>query len=199
MHETLDLTEKLKDPIKGNLKSLMNHLGRYWYAIKKLELKESDKVIDFGCGRGYGTYLLSLYSFASGVDKNGQYIENAKEMFGDFYYDPDVLETVGCFDYFDKAVCTEVIEHVTQDEQKIIIDRLVSWIKPGGMIYLTFPQGDNKKSEYNQFHVCEPSIAWIDDLLLTNKIDAKMEQQEILNTFGKREIQVIMWGSKCNS
>jgi cyclopropane fatty-acyl-phospholipid synthase-like methyltransferase len=196
MHETLDLTEKLKDPIKGNLQSLMNHLGRYWYAINKLGLKQSDKVIDFGCGRGYGTYLLSLYSFAIGVDINAQYREDAIKTFGDYYYDPDVIEAIGCFEYFDKAVCTEVIEHVTQDEQTLIIKRIASWLKPGGSIYLTFPKGDNRKSEYNQFHVCEPSIEWIEDLLLTNKIDAQIEQQEILNTFGKREIQVIMWGHK---
>lgn len=198
MHETLDIIEKLKDPIKGNLQSLMNHLGRYWYAIKKLELKANDKVIDFGCGRGYGTYLLSLYSCAIGVDINIEYREDARAMFGDYFYDPDVIETLG-IEIYDKAICTEVIEHVEQPEQKIIINRIASWLKPFGKILLTFPCGENKPSEYNKFHICEPSIQRIGEMLLDAGFEFNYERQEILNTFGKREIQVVMWGSKCNS
>ena len=196
MHETLDLTEKLKDPIKGNLQSLMNHLGRYWYAIKKLQLKQSDRVIDFGCGKGYGTYLISLYSFAIGTEINPQYREEARKLFGEYFYDPDILETIGCYDYYDKAVCIEVIEHVTQDKQRDIIKQIASWLKPGGDLFLTFPLGEDKPSAYNKFHVCEPSIESIGVMMLDNHFDFGYDKNEIVNTFGKRAIQVIMWGRK---
>jgi 2-polyprenyl-3-methyl-5-hydroxy-6-metoxy-1,4-benzoquinol methylase len=196
LNETLDIIGKIKDPIKGNIIFMMNHLGRYWCAINKLGLRQSDKVVDFGCGRGYGTYLLNLYCCAIGVDINIEYLEDARRMFGNLFYDPDVVETIGCLEYYDKAICNEVIEHVPQLMQREIIKRIVSWIKPGGKIFLTFPKGEDKPSKYNPYHICEPSIESMGEMLLENKIEYEYEKHDVFNTFGKFETQIIMWGHK---
>jgi len=77
--------------------------------------------IDVGCAYGHSTHYLSLYKGGlwAGMDFGEEAICEAREIFPehDFYYSPDynMIETTGGRQ-FDSVVCSEVIEHIKNDE-----------------------------------------------------------------------------------
>lgn len=44
-----------------------------------------------------------------------------------------------CYGPFDAVVFMEVIEHLEEDDAKLVVERIASWLKPEAMLFLTTP------------------------------------------------------------
>jgi 2-polyprenyl-3-methyl-5-hydroxy-6-metoxy-1,4-benzoquinol methylase len=117
------------------------HLARYLWATP---LARGRRVLDAGCGVGYGTAMLGDAGAAEavGVDISAAAVEAASDgapsntsfLTGDVHALP--------FDdgRFDLVVCFEVIEHV--DRQDEVIAELARVLAPGGVLALSSPNRD---------------------------------------------------------
>lgn len=113
------------------------HLARYWWASG---LAAERRVLDAGCGVGYGTAMLAAAGAAEAIGT-----DIAQEAVTAASVSHPALGFVACdihslpFDdgRFDLVVCFEVIEHVAgQDE---VIAELARVLAPGGVLAMSSP------------------------------------------------------------
>lgn len=107
--------------------------------INRLGLKKPISILDYGCGVGVFTYLLSRYDEfkVEAVEFPGKTLEWVQTKCNS----PNV-KTTGLFDYdwnkkYDVVVCTHVIEHVTNPEQ--LLQQCMNATKHGGLLWIDFP------------------------------------------------------------
>ncbi|HEY0087372.1 MAG TPA: methyltransferase domain-containing protein [Candidatus Lokiarchaeia archaeon] len=182
MIDTLDLQKYFQEPIAENCRTLFNHLGRYFYAMQRLQINKNDNVLDCSCGQGYGSYNIALNAnYVMGLDINDSYLEKAQN---NFKLDNLCFENYNTFFkkgfQADKIICIETIEHLQDlNEIKLFIEKIHCCLKKNGRLFLSFPIGKNKASSYNSFHLCEPDIKSIYDIMKPyfNRIEF------IVNTF----------------
>jgi len=109
------------------------------YIIDLLKPKKSDVILDLGCGIGYYCEFLSNLGVAVfGVDIDQKSIDMAKESYPTINF--SVCSANGIpfkADSFDKVLCTEILEHI-KDEDKAIKE-IYRVTKPGGLILITVP------------------------------------------------------------
>lgn len=111
--------------------------------LKGLELTKEDKIIDVGCGDGFFLYLLGNLSSEvdlTGFDFDKIVLDNARKNL-------DIKEikllkgtAVGMpfsGKTFDKAIMTEVLEHI--DNDKKALSEVYRILKPKGILLLTVP------------------------------------------------------------
>ena len=91
-----------------------------------------------------------------------------------------------------KILCIEIIEHLEKNKIEKFIEKLNNFLMPNGSIYLTFPIGKNKPSEYNLYHKCEPSIEFIYNIVKKyfNKIEIEIDNFQ--NNYGHYQDYCIM-------
>lgn len=99
----------------------------------------NDRILEIGCGGGH---VLRLFPKAelTGVDVSGVFLAKARKNLKGYRVtllkgeiDEVGLEAAS----FDKAVCSEVLEHVVDPER--VLTGLRRLVRPGGTIVLTFP------------------------------------------------------------
>lgn len=185
--ETLIVNEFIHEPIKENVRIFYNHFGRYFYAEKVLNIKKTDTVLDCSAGTGYGTYSLAQKAlFVYGLDINQTYIDIAKkylqasnviyDTYENFFKNPKIKAN--------KIIMIETFEHIEQNEIKQFIDKLLVHLIRNGKMFITFPIGQNKESEYNKFHVNEPSIDFVYDIFSKYFIKIDIEINKFTNCYG---------------
>jgi len=135
------------------------HAHRYWWAAQQIKPK-STKLLDLGCGSGYGTaYLSSTGNFVIGYDPDPDAIEWAKKHFqGDFRASKDWEKNNFKFDVI---CCFEVIEHDPSNVTSTVLDCL----SDNGLLLISTANGskqsvrqqliDNKLTTVNPTHVKE--------------------------------------------
>ncbi len=134
------------------------HLVAYRYL---LPLVRGKRVLDLGCGEGYGTDLLaSVASQAVGVDLAPEAVYHARHtyrrsnlrfLYMDIY---DLKLEDGSFD----VVCSlQVLEHLREAERFLEEARRV--LRPGGLCVLTTPNrliiSPGRDTPINPFHIVE--------------------------------------------
>jgi SAM-dependent methyltransferase len=129
------------------------HLVRYWWATG---LAEGRRVLDAGCGVGYGSAMLAGAGAAEvvGIDVAAGAVEaasaaapaNATFAVADVHALP--FEDAR----FDLVVCFEVIEHVERQDE--VIAELARVLAPGGVLAVSSPNRDVYPSG-NPHHVHE--------------------------------------------
>lgn len=114
------------------------HEGRYRWAASAVSGK---KVLDAGCGVGYGAAMLAEAGASRivGVDIAGEAVEDAirrADSIGEFVLgDLEQLPFTPCS--FDVAVCFEVIEHVQRRD--LVLDELQRVLRPEGVLIVSSP------------------------------------------------------------
>jgi 2-polyprenyl-3-methyl-5-hydroxy-6-metoxy-1,4-benzoquinol methylase len=128
------------------------HVIRYALAA---EVCKGRKVLDAGCGVGWGTELLwgAGAESASGVDLSPDAIENARARVpGADFREGNLADLPFGDDAFDLVVCFEAIEHVEQQEK--VFDELVRVLAPGGILMVSSPN-PRVYPAGNPFHIHE--------------------------------------------
>ncbi len=150
--ETEEAAERF-DPVemKGELIEA-EHLARYRLASG---LAQGRRVLDAGCGWGYGSNLLAANAESViGIDVEETVIEaagvNAAENVTLQIGDVSALEFAD--DSFDLVVCFEVIEHI--EERDRAIEEFARVLAPGGLLLISSPNRDIY-GDRNPYHVFE--------------------------------------------
>jgi len=131
-----------------------DHRNRYIWVRDKLDC--NDKVIDAGCGVGYGSrILLESCSFVSSFDISQSAIDYANRYWkgpNSFFKQGDLhlIEFETCSS--DKMVAFEVLEHLAFPE--LFIQHAYKGLKEGGLLYVSVPNEDEIEHSIslNPFH-----------------------------------------------
>ena len=120
------------------------------------------RVIDIGCGDGYGTNLLSKYaSEVVGIDMDKATIVHAHEQYTKkniTFAVGDAESLPGCIT-FDVVVSFQLIEHIHDTEK--YLSQIKKVLKKNGIVVLTTPNRllrlENNQKPWNTFHITEYS------------------------------------------
>lgn len=141
--------KKSLNPTEIKLEQLLSNLGdmslkrRAHKIIEGLDLRNEERVIDLGCGTGYYLFLLSNLPIKlnlTGFDNDKKAMrearvslseKNIKFVRGDLHKMPFQGNS------FDKAVMSEVLEHLENDE--VALKETFRIIKPGGVLVISAP------------------------------------------------------------
>jgi len=160
------------------------HLYRYMTALTyatDLPAENRQIALDYGCGSGYGTEMLSLYFKKTvGVDSNLGAIAYAKKMHsrGESIYCTGAEWALhGPFDFI---TCIEVIEHMPIETAKHIIKVLHMALEPSGVLYITTPIATTNDgvNPQNPWHVHEWQPSELGDFL--SELFHDVQIQEII-------------------
>ncbi|MFD0078428.1 class I SAM-dependent methyltransferase [Streptomyces sp. NPDC127166] len=115
---------------------------KYASWIKELlgRLSNTGTVLDIGCGTGVpvARSLVAAGHRVTGVDISGVQIHRARELVpgADFIRaDATTLELPQA--RFDAVVCLYALIHVPVEEQPALLERIASWLRPGGWFLST--------------------------------------------------------------
>ncbi|OGL39924.1 MAG: hypothetical protein A3C43_06325 [Candidatus Schekmanbacteria bacterium RIFCSPHIGHO2_02_FULL_38_11] len=144
-------------PGKGGAQIFYEHLHRYLFAQKLIEGK---RILDLGCGEGYGSFLLAMNaSLTTGLDLSKEAIQNTKIK----YRKENLNFIVGSCGYipfknnsFDVVVSFEVIEHI--EDQVGMIKEVFRILSRDGILVISSPDKrffSEKEGILNKFHVKE--------------------------------------------
>ena len=138
------------------------HRDLYWEHRARYELAatlaRNRRVLDLGCGCGYGADLLAAAGAREvvGLDNSAQVIaychahyqrENLSFQIG------DAARTNLPSGRFDLIVCFELIEHLA--EQEALLDEAARLLAPGGALLISTPDAERRDGAPNPFHVRE--------------------------------------------
>jgi SAM-dependent methyltransferase len=137
-------------------------LKRFLEARSRKEIN----ILDFGCGTGWLSHLLSKYGNVTGIDISEKAIELASQKYKGIHFVSfdasskafeKIKETT-----FDFIVSSEVIEHV-QDQQEYF-NNMMQLLKPNGFLILTTPNGQWKKNYFykDRSNWGQPFEFWLD-------------------------------------
>jgi glycosyltransferase involved in cell wall biosynthesis/2-polyprenyl-3-methyl-5-hydroxy-6-metoxy-1,4-benzoquinol methylase len=143
------------------------HLPRYLFARK---LVADRRVLDFGCGSGYGTALLAHNARSVlGIDIDAGALDWAREHHRalnlSFEERNDLGESLSSAS-FDLITCFEVIEHVSEATQIALVRNFARLVTKAGLVLLSTPNPDiTKLYGANPYHVREMERAEFEELL----------------------------------
>lgn len=134
---------------------------RYAYELALSFIKKTDKVLEIGCGDGYGADLLST----SGADVLALDVDEDSINYAKRKYEKDNLnfevydgEAINYADHsFDVIVSFQVIEHVAN--VNAYLNNIVRLLKPEGLFIITTPSRTYRLAKdqrpWNEFHLRE--------------------------------------------
>ncbi|MDC0547771.1 class I SAM-dependent methyltransferase [Opitutales bacterium] len=147
-----------------------DHLARYKFAAEKINSRE--KILDFACGTGYGSFLLAKSCNGSEVtacDISVEALDYARTNYFNQnvkYLQNDCNKPTICFESYDSAISFETIEHL--ENPKVFLNSLCQSLCSGGKIFISCPNQDVEpfdKSKY-PFHFKHYTQSQMQKLLL---------------------------------
>lgn len=157
------LNENFKN--KSELYLHLIHIATYEYAKN---FTAGKKVLDFGCGSGYGAKILSeTAAYAVGVDISEEAIDFAKKEYVSPNLDFMTYTELAENEKFDVITSFQVIEHVKNDSEYII--NLKKMLAPNGILIISTPDRKNRlfshiQKPWNIFHIKEYSYKSLKNL-----------------------------------
>lgn len=154
------------EPVQATGRIVYEHLHRYAVSRDQVAGK---RVLDVGCGAGYGTNLLAERAAeAVGVDIDEGAIKRATRSYRRSNLSYQVAD---CYNLsfadgeFDAVVANEMIEHIDRQDEFLAEAKRV--LKPGGLLIVSTPNRPvyNRYKPPNPFHVAEMDIPEFRELL----------------------------------
>jgi 2-polyprenyl-3-methyl-5-hydroxy-6-metoxy-1,4-benzoquinol methylase len=144
-------------------------IARYKFACKWL--RESDHVLEVGCGEGFGCNFFARHTAgATGLDIDEELVarcrsnyqrDNLKFIVGDI-----VNPRTPPAGTYDAVVSFEMIEHVSREDGERMVRNVAGHLKPGGIAILSTPRARPDRSVSRQhMHVFEYDYATLMETL----------------------------------
>ena len=140
---------------------MCHHIAKY------LELKETDKVLDFGCAKGFSVYGLRLLGYkAYGVDVSEYAVkkspEDIRKWLGVIEPQEDLVCAEGGYDWI---LCKDILEHIPYEN---IEQQLSVFYRGGKNLFVIVPIGRNGKYlidsyEQDKSHFIKEDMNWWTD------------------------------------
>lgn len=165
------------------------HLATYNFSLDFIINKN---VLDFGCGSGYGSKIMSEKALSvTGVDISNEAIEYANNNYSSknlTFLNISQINGVEFHNKFDVITSFQVIEHVFNEKKHI--QTILQLLKPNGIFIVSTPNKDirlykNMQKPWNIFHVKEYNER---DLIKLMK--QYFSDLEMLNISAKKEFVI---------
>jgi SAM-dependent methyltransferase len=153
-------------PDEVDVDLLNEHVARYAFANR---LSRNKRVLDLGCGAGYGTALLREHAAtAAGIDVSVEAVIFARGRYGRDFVCASCAALPFSDSAFDLVTAFELIEHVEDWRQLLAEARRV--LAPGGQFVVSTPNKlyyaeSRKTAGPNPFHVHEFEFSEFRDIL----------------------------------
>lgn len=105
--------------------------------LKKNINRNNFKILDFGCGVGVNTKMLSDFGEVTCFDESPEAIKYLKKKFINNKKISVVNNLENCDELFDLIIAADVIEHIENDEREI--KKIHKMLKPNGLFLATVP------------------------------------------------------------
>ena len=150
-----------------------------WTAIEGLILQSGinakrNKIVEIGCGRGWMSNLLTQYGDVVAYDPIKPVINHAKKMFPDITFYSGKMSTLiekkKLSNNYDIAVCSEVIEHIKENEQLSFIGEIRSILNPDGHLIISTPRKEILM--HSPMFSNQPKEEWLSEPQLQKLLEA---------------------------
>lgn len=138
--------------------------------IEEMQIKPKQRVLDYGCAKGYLVYALRLlYREAYGVDISEYAIQESEVKVKDYLSlinsSDDLLRVGTCFDH---VIAKDVFEHIELEELKKTLSALR---RISIQMFVVVPLGDGTKYnepayEFDKTHVIRQPMEWWERLFM---------------------------------
>lgn len=133
--------ERLIPEVNKGSAFFYEHLARYLFAAQFVSRK---KVLDIGCGTGYGSHILAKYGDASNIlsiDIDTKTLDYARSKYShpniEYKLDDACLLNTAASNSIDVVVAFELIEHLSQ--QRKLLESIKRVLKPDGFLLISTP------------------------------------------------------------
>jgi cyclopropane fatty-acyl-phospholipid synthase-like methyltransferase len=114
-----------------------------WKNIKQLldsiDKNEITTILDFGCGRGWLTNFLGSFGKVTGIEPVADVVKYARQIYPHLHLKVGSLKAIEDYDY-DLIVCSEVIEHISDNEKHSYFQSFFNHLKWNGYLLITTPR-----------------------------------------------------------
>ena len=153
-------------------------------------------VLDFGCGEGYGTHMLSSFSqHITGIDVNKDTIAKAKNKYSGPHINFQTVQPTEIAPLpfpngnFDVILSFQVMEHVT--DVNIYLKEICRILKRGGKVIIATPNAKFRllpfQNPWNKYHTQEFTHEQLKGILSIFFIEVKILGQTLKNPWLKVE------------
>ncbi len=145
-----------QETLSAYLAEFPDHRQRYEFAIKHVSGKVT---ADIACGVGYGSFMLGLVaSSVSGFDIAQEALLHARQYFMrpnvNFQHASTLMN-----DSFDAVISFETIEHMTEAEGDIFLQRLHASLHETGLLIISTPiNRTNRRINVTPYHLREYNV-----------------------------------------
>lgn len=174
---------------KAELYNHFMHLARYRFTEKYIKNK---RVLDFGCGSGYGSFELSrVAESVVAVDISPEAVEYARSTYKNDNLTYCLVSEINA-QKFDIITSFQVIEHVKNDRQ--YLQKLKSLLADDGLLIISTPDKTLRlfnriQKPWNLFHIKEYSAYNLNKLLSTYFSEVQLLKIGSDRDFVRDEIQ----------
>ena len=113
-----------------------------WHAIRQFLRKRglaNARILDIGCGSGWLSCALSAYGPVTAIDLSEEAIAQARRKYPHVRFQAGNFFDAELSGPFDLIVCSEVIEHLSHEDQRRFLQLIADQLAPEGQIILTTP------------------------------------------------------------